>query len=99
MREELIIRNVVRMVELPQSQREAIEPWTAEEARCFLLASRKHPCTQHSSCWFCTVAPRRNAGAAPGRADIGSDSGTIHVRPQLQHFGAELAVGPVKIRV
>src|SRR4029077_11656699 len=72
MREELIIRNVVRMVELPQSQREAIEPWTAEEARCFLLASRKHPCTQHSSCWFCTVAPRRNAGAAPGRADIGS---------------------------
>src|SRR5215470_13341924 len=39
-REELIPRNVARLVELPQWQRSTIRPWTAEEAKQFLALAR-----------------------------------------------------------
>jgi hypothetical protein len=43
MREELLTRNVARLVELPAWQRQAIVPWTADEARGFLIAARRDP--------------------------------------------------------
>jgi Phage integrase, N-terminal SAM-like domain len=42
-REELIVRNVARLVELPQWQRGQIRPWAADEARAFLAAARPDP--------------------------------------------------------
>src|SRR6516225_5337313 len=39
-REELILRNVARLAELPQWQRGTVRPWSADEARQFLAASR-----------------------------------------------------------
>ncbi len=42
-REELIPRNVARLVELPQWQRGAIRPWTADEAWQFLAAAKTDP--------------------------------------------------------
>lgn len=42
-REELIVRNVARLVELPQWQRGRIRPWAADEARAFLAAARLDP--------------------------------------------------------
>jgi hypothetical protein len=42
-REELIQRNVARLVELPQWQRATIRPWTADEAKQFLGAARSDP--------------------------------------------------------
>jgi integrase len=39
MREELIMRNVARLAELPAWERKPITPWTAAEARAFLDAA------------------------------------------------------------
>jgi len=43
LREELIVRNVARLVELPEWRRGAIRPWCAEEARRLLSVSRTDP--------------------------------------------------------
>jgi integrase len=43
MREELLMRNVARLVELPGWDRQPIVPWTAEEARGFLAAAHDDP--------------------------------------------------------
>jgi hypothetical protein len=42
-REELIVRNVARLAELPEWQRGTIRPWTAAEARGFLSVARPDP--------------------------------------------------------
>jgi Phage integrase, N-terminal SAM-like domain len=42
-REELIVRNVARLAELPQSQRGTIRPWSADEAKRFLAAAKADP--------------------------------------------------------
>lgn len=40
MREEILPRNVARLVELPESKRATIHPWSATEARQFLGAAK-----------------------------------------------------------
>jgi site-specific recombinase XerD len=50
MREELVPRNVARLVELPAWQRKDIQPWTAEQAAEFLSAARSDPCIPPSCC-------------------------------------------------
>jgi hypothetical protein len=42
-REELISRNVARLVELPEWHAGTVRPWTAEEARQFLAVSEPDP--------------------------------------------------------
>jgi hypothetical protein len=42
-REELIVRKLPRLVELPHWQRGRIRPWDAGEARAFLAAARPDP--------------------------------------------------------
>jgi hypothetical protein len=42
-REELIARNVARLVELPEWRPNPVRPWTADEARHFLTASKIRP--------------------------------------------------------
>lgn len=42
MREEVLARNVARLVQPPTPQREEIHPWADEEARSFLAAARTH---------------------------------------------------------
>src|ERR1017187_8116080 len=42
-REELIPRNVARLVELPQWQRGTIQPWSADEAKRFLSVAKTDP--------------------------------------------------------
>jgi integrase len=39
-REELLVRNVARMAELPESKPATIHPWSASEARQFLAAAK-----------------------------------------------------------
>ena len=41
MREELLMRNVARLAELPAWKRQDITPWTADEARAFLTAATR----------------------------------------------------------
>ncbi len=42
-REELVVRNVARLVELPEWRRGTIRPWSADEARQFLAAAKPDP--------------------------------------------------------
>jgi integrase len=42
LREELVARNVARLVQPPSPEREEINPWTDSEARSFLAGSRHH---------------------------------------------------------
>jgi integrase len=42
MREELVARNVARLVQPPAPEREEIRPWTDAEARAFLATTRAH---------------------------------------------------------
>lgn len=42
-REELISRDVARLVELPGWERQPIAPWSAAEARVFLEAAKDDP--------------------------------------------------------
>ena len=65
-REELVVRNVARLVELPKWERGEIQPWTEAEASRFLGASRSftryHPAFR-ADCVLRT-APRRTLGFA-----------------------------------
>jgi len=40
MHEDLVMRNIMRLAELPARERQATTPWTAAEARAFLEAAR-----------------------------------------------------------
>lgn len=42
-REELLVRNVARLAELPEAKRGTIQPWAAAEARQFLAAAKSDP--------------------------------------------------------
>src|SRR5215831_16071873 len=86
-REELIVRNVARLAELPEWHRGTIRPWTAIEARGFLSIARHDP-LYPAFVLLILYGLRRD--------DIGFDAGTIHIRRQLQRIRGELVLGPVK---
>jgi integrase len=96
-REKLIIRNVARLVELPQSQREPIKPWTVAEARRFLVVSKKDP-LYAAFVLLALYGLRRGETLALRWADIDFDAATIQIRQQVQRIGGELVIGPVKTR-
>lgn len=94
-REELVPRNVARLVELPQYQRGTIQPWSAKEARHFLSAARP----DHLYPAFVLLllyGLRRGECLGLRWSDIDLDAGTIQIRQQLQRIQGELILGPVK---
>jgi len=94
-REELIVRNVARLVELPQWQRGQIRPWAADEARAFLASARPDPLY---SAFVLLILYGLRRGEVLGLRwdDIDFDGGTIHIRQQLQRVRGELFLAPVK---
>jgi integrase len=97
MREELLARNVARLVELPEWQRGTIRPWSAEEARQFLAASRSDP-LYGAFVMLILYGLRRGEALGLQWDDIDFDAGTIQVRRQLQRIRGELFLAPVKTR-
>src|SRR5262245_41273782 len=96
-REELIVRNVARLVELPQWQRRQIRPWTAGEARAFLAAAR--PDSLYPAFVLLILYGLRRGEVLGLRwDDIDFDGGTIHIHQQLQRVRGELFLAPVKTR-
>jgi integrase len=94
-REELITRNVARHVELPEWRRNTFRPWTAEEAKRFIAASKTDPL--HSAFVLLIVYGLRRGEVLGLRwDDIDFGAGTIHVRQQIQRVRGELQLGPVK---
>src|SRR5215467_10776344 len=97
MREELLVRNVARLVELPEWQRGTVRPWSAEEARRFLIASRPDPLFP-AFVMLILYGLRRGEALGLQWDDIDFDAGTIQVRRQLQRIRGELFLAPVKTR-
>jgi integrase len=96
-REELIPRNVARLVELPQWHRATIRPWTADEAKQFLSAARPDPLY---AVFVLLILYGLRRGEALGLhwTDIDFEAGTIQIRQQLQRVQGHLVLGPVKTR-
>jgi integrase len=94
-REELVVRNVARLVELPQWQRGTIRPWAADEARAFLAAARPDP-MYTAFVLLIFYGLRRGEVLGLRWDDIDFDSGTIHIHQQLQRVRGELFLAPVK---
>src|SRR5262245_7900818 len=77
-REELVTRNVARNIELPQWRRSTIRPWTVDEAKRFLAASKSDPLyTAFVLLILCGL--RRGEVLGLRWADIDFDAGTIHI--------------------
>lgn len=94
-REELIVRNVAKLVELPSYQRKRITPWTAEETLEFLKAAQGHR-------WYAAYLMLLSYGMRRGEVlglrwrDVNFDAATVRVEQQLQRVGRTLQTGTVK---
>ena len=94
-REELVLKNVAKLVEIPAWHRKPITPWTAEQSRAFLAAAATHR-------WYggylmlLTYGMRRGEVLGLRWGDIDFTRDQFAVEQQLQRIGADLEVGPVK---
>jgi integrase len=95
-REELVNRNVARLVELPQYVPKEVKPWSPDEARQFLA-------TAADDRLFMAFALLLFYGLRCGEvlglrwSDLDREKSVIHVRQQLQRVaGRGLLIGPVK---
>ena len=96
-REELVQRNVARLVELPTYQAKERTPWSAEEARRFLVAAADHEL--YPAILVLTLYGLRRGELLGLRwCDVDFDHGVLHIRNQLQRFGGSFRQGPVKTR-
>jgi len=96
-REELIPRNVARLVELPRYERGTIRPWTADEAKQFLVAAQPDP-LYAVFVLLILYGLRRGESLGLRWTDVDFEAGTIQVRQQLQRVPGQLVLGPVKTR-
>jgi integrase len=96
-REELVGRNVARLVELPEWQRQEIYPWSAVEAKQFLDAARDHV-LQPAFLLLILYGLRRGEVLGLRWRDVDFEKGEVRIRQQLQRVGRELAVGPLKTK-
>lgn len=88
-------RNVARHVELPEWRRNTIRPWTADEAKRFLSASKADP-LHNAFVLLIVYGLRRGEVLGLGWDDIDPEAGTIRIRQQIQRVRGELQLGPVK---
>ncbi|WP_184814568.1 tyrosine-type recombinase/integrase [Actinophytocola algeriensis] len=95
MREELLTRNVARLVRLPTYYRPKIQPWTPDEAARFLTGARTDPLFP---AFLVMVIYGLRVGEALGLrwGDVDEAAGVIRVRQQLQRVLGNLRQAPVK---
>lgn len=95
MREELLTRNVAHLVQVPTSEPRHVPPWTTDEARAFLAATRTH--TMYPAFLLLVYYGLRRGEVLGLRwSDIDVESGNLHVRQQLVRAHQQLQLGPVK---
>ncbi|MBH0779381.1 tyrosine-type recombinase/integrase [Nocardia bovistercoris] len=97
MREDLIVRNVARLVKIGAPNRKKIRPWTAEEVRHFLefvKDERLYPAFLILALYGVRV------GEVLGLrwSDIDWDHGVLRLRQQLQAVRGKLVTGPLKTK-
>ncbi len=96
-REELLPRNVARLVELPTWQRKDIRPWTADEAAHFLRAAQTEA-LYPAFLLLVLYGLRRGEVLGLRWTDIDRDQLQLQVRQAIQRVGGSLQIGPVKTR-
>lgn len=96
-REELITKNVARLVELPTWERRDIKPWTADEAKQFLTAAQGDP-LYPAFVLLVLYGLRRGEVLGLRWCDVDLESHVLYIRQQVQRVGGELHQGPVKTR-
>ncbi len=96
-REELITRNVVKLVPAPRVQSRELKPWDLEETTTFLEAARKDP--QYAA-FVLAVALGLRRGEILGLrwSDIDLERRTLTVRNQIQRVQKELYADSTKNR-
>jgi integrase len=95
LREELILRNVARLVELPMWEPAEVIPWTPTEALAFLQAAASDP-LYPAFVLLLLYGMRR--GEVLGLRWVDVDDETLRVRQQVQRIQGQLQFGPVKTR-
>ncbi len=94
-REELVVRNVAKLVDLPAWERKPIRPWNTTEASQFLTSAKSHR-------WYPAYVMLLLYGMRRGEVlglrwcDVDFTRGQVHIRQQLQRIGTTLEQGPVK---
>jgi integrase len=94
-REELIVRNVARIVETPTVERQEVRPLDAAEARMLLRTARSH---RLYALWLLLVSTGLRRGEVLGLtwSDIDLVNGQLRVRRNLQRIRRELIFGTPK---
>ena len=95
MREELVVRNVARLAELPTWERKPITPWTAAEARAFLEAAKDDP-LYPAFVLLLVYGLRRGEVLGLRWRDIDDEDGEIRIRQQIHRARGVLQLGPIK---
>jgi integrase len=96
-REELVVRNVARMAELPAWQPDEVRPWSADEATAFLRAAESDP-LYPAFVLLILYGMRRGEVLGLRWHDIDLATGKLRVRQQIQRTSGQLRIGPVKTR-
>ncbi|MFG2637141.1 tyrosine-type recombinase/integrase [Streptomyces sp. NPDC048362] len=94
-REELIARNVARIVETPTVTRKEVRPLDAAEARLMLKTARSH---RLYALWLLLVSTglRRGEALALTWGDVDRTNGQLRVRRNVQRIRRELIFGSPK---
>ena len=82
MREELVMRNVARLAELPGWERQPITPWSADEARAFLAAAADDP-LYPAFLLLLLYGLRRGEVLGLRWVDVDQKNNEIHIRQQI----------------
>ncbi len=96
-REELVLRNAARLVQLPSYESAEVNPWSFEEAIRLLNAAQSHM-------WYLAFQILLLYGLRRGEVlgmrwqDIDFENGVIHVRQQLHRVNRELRQDPLKTK-
>jgi integrase len=96
-REELVSRNVARLVEIPAYAAKERRPWSADEAKRFLEAARLDP-LYPAFVLLMLYGLRRGEVLGLRWQDVDFQLHELRIRNQLQRVGGSLRQGPVKTR-
>src|SRR5262249_53295548 len=97
MRDEVVSRNVARLVVVPTHERDEVKPWTADEARRFLDVAKSDP-LYPAFALLLLYGVRRGEVLGLRWCDVDFTNNVLHIRHQLQRIGDSLQLGPVKTK-
>ena len=95
MREELVSRNVARLVTLPPNRPARQQPWSPNEALAFLRAARGDG-LYPAFVLLLAYGLRRGEVLGLSWRDVDLEHGVVRIRQQLLRAGGRLQLGPVK---